>query len=46
MGASYRLFDNLTLFVDANNLMNKQWDVPYGQGAQKLNVMGGASITF
>ena len=22
------------------------WDVLYGQGAQKLNVMGGASITF
>ena len=46
VGASYRLLDNLTLFVDANNLMNKQWDVLYGQGAQKLNVMGGASITF
>ena len=46
VGASYRLLDNLTLFVDANNLMNKQWDVLYGQGAQKLSVMGGASITI
>ncbi|MGN0214752.1 MAG: hypothetical protein ACI4AH_08115 [Muribaculaceae bacterium] len=46
VGASYRLLDYLTLFVNANNLMNKQWDVLYGQGAQKLNVMGGASITF
>ena len=45
-GASYRLLDNLTLFVDANNLLNKQWDVFCGQGAQKLSVMGGASITF
>lgn len=45
-GASYRLLDNLTLFVDANNLLNKQWDVFCGQGAQKLSVMGGAGITF
>lgn len=46
LGASYRLLDNLSLFVNANNLMNKQWDVLLGQGAQKLSVMGGASITF
>lgn len=45
-GASYQLLDNLTIFVEGNNLMNKQWDVFYGQGAQKLNVMGGASLTF
>ena len=46
VGASYQLLDNLTLFVEGNNLMNKQWDVFYGQGAQKLNILGGAMLTF
>lgn len=46
LGASYQILDNLTVFVEGNNLINKQWDVFYGQGAQKLNVLGGASLTF
>ena len=46
LGASYRVMSNLTVFVNAENLMNKQWDWFIGHGAQKLNIMGGAGITF
>lgn len=46
VGASYRIMPNLTVFIDANNLMNKQWDILPGFGAQKLSIMGGAGITF
>ena len=46
LGASYRVMPNLTVFVNAENLMNKQWDWFIGHGAQKLNIMGGAGITF
>lgn len=45
-GASYRFDKTLTLWVQASNLLNKQWDVTMGMGAQKLNVMGGIALVF
>ncbi len=44
--ASYRFSPALTLWVEAGNLLNRQWDVIAGQGAQKLNVMGGVGLVF
>ncbi|MDO4511695.1 MAG: hypothetical protein Q4B68_07765 [Bacteroidales bacterium] len=45
-GASYRFDKYLTLWVKADNLLNKQWDVLNGMGAQKLSVMGGIGFVF
>lgn len=44
--ASYRFSPAITLWVEAGNLLNRQWDVIAGQGAQKLNVMGGVGLVF
>ncbi len=46
IGASYRILNNLTVFVDAHNLMNKDWWIMPNFAAQKLNVMGGLSVQF
>ena len=45
-GASYRFDKYLTIWVKAANLLNKQWDVLAGMGAQKLNVKGGIGFVF
>ena len=45
-GASYRFDKTLTLWVQAANLLNKQWDVTMGMGAQKLGFMGGLQLVF
>ncbi len=45
-GASYRFDKYLTLWVKASNLLNKQWDVLYSLGAQKLTIMGGIGLVF
>ena len=45
-GASYRFDKTLTLWVQASNLLNKQWDVTMGMGAQKLGFMGGLQLVF
>lgn len=45
-GARYRFDKMLTLWVQAHNLLNKQWDTLYGMGAQKLGLMGGISLVF
>lgn len=44
--ASYRFSPALTLWLEAGNLLNRQWDVIAGQGAQKLNIMGGVGLVF
>lgn len=44
--ASYDVLDNLTVSAYANNLLNRQYDIFASQGAQKLNVMLGASVRF
>lgn len=45
-GASYRFDKVLTIWVKGTNLLNKQWDVLYTQGAQKLGIMGGIGLVF
>ena len=44
--ANYRFSPAVNLWVEAGNLLNRQWDVIAGQGAQKLNVMGGIGFVF
>lgn len=44
--ANYRFSPAVNLWVEAGNLLNRQWDVIAGQGAQKLNVMGGVGFVF
>ena len=45
-GASYRFDKMLTLWLEASNLLNKRWDMIYGMGGQRLNVMAGIALTF
>lgn len=42
----YRVNRNMGVFVHAGNLLNKQWDIFYGMGAQKINVLAGVNILF
>ena len=45
-GANYRLNSNISLWLQAHNLLNRRYDILYGMGAQRIGVMGGASFTF
>ena len=45
-GATWRFDKTLAVWVKANNLLNRKYDVMPGQGAQLLNVMGGVSLVF
>ena len=45
-GASYRFDKFLTIWVKGTNLLNKQWDILYSQGAQKMSFMGGIGLVF
>ena len=45
-GASFRFDKFLTIWVKGTNLLNKQWDILYSQGAQKMSFMGGIGLVF
>ena len=45
-GANYRLNSNISVWLQAYNLLNRRYDILYGMGAQRIGVMGGASFTF
>lgn len=45
-GASYRLNSDITIWLQAHNLLNHRYDILYGQGAQRIGCMVGASFTF
>lgn len=45
-GASYRLNSDITIWLQAHNLLNRRYDILYGQGAQRIGCMVGASFTF
>ena len=45
-GANYRLNSNVSLWLQAHNLLNRHYDLLYGMGAQRIGFMGGASLTF
>lgn len=44
--ACYKVSDKAGVWVNANNVLNKQWDEYAGMGAQKLNVMAGVNYVF
>lgn len=45
-GASYRFTNSFSVWLQASNLLNKKWDIIYGMGGQRLNVMAGVALTF
>ena len=45
-GANYRLNSNVSLWLQAHNLLNRRYDILYGHGAQRIGVMAGVSLTF
>ena len=45
-GANYRLNNSTNLWLQAHNLLNRRYDLLYGQGAQRIGVMAGVSLTF
>ena len=45
-GANYRLNSNVSLWLQAHNLLNRRYDILYGMGAQRIGCMAGASFTF
>lgn len=44
--ASYHPFDFLSIFIQGNNLLNRNHDYYYGLPAPKIQVMGGIELTF
>ena len=45
-GANYRLNSAVALWLQAHNLLNRRYDLLYGQGAQRIGFMAGATLTF
>ena len=45
-GASYRLNSDVTIWLQAHNLLNRRYDILFGQGAQRIGCMVGASFIF
>lgn len=45
-GANYRLNSNVSLWLQAHNLLNRRYDVLYGMGAQRIGFIVGAGFTF
>lgn len=46
LGGSYSYSNWLTLFVKANNLLNKKYDIYYGYQVQGINAMAGVILSF
>ena len=45
-GVNYRLNSKTSLWLKAHNLLNRRYDLLYGQGAQRIGAMAGVSLTF
>jgi len=45
-GANYRLNSNVSLWLQAHNLLNRRYDILYGMGAQRIGFMLGAGFRF
>ena len=46
LNAYYQVNKKVGVFVNASNLLNKQWDIFYGMGAQKLNALVGLNVVL
>lgn len=46
LNANYQVNKTLSVFVNANNLLNQQWDNYLGMGAQKINALAGVNLVF
>ena len=46
LNAYYQVNKSLGAFVNASNLLNHQWDLFYGMGAQKINILAGVNFVF
>lgn len=44
--ASYQINSIISVFAQANNLLDKRWDNYYGMSAQSINILGGISVIF
>lgn len=44
--ANYQVNKTFSVFVNASNLLNQQWDNYLGMGAQKINALAGVNLTF
>lgn len=44
--ANYQVNKNFSVFVNASNLLNQQWDNYLGMGAQKINTLAGVNFIF
>ena len=45
-GANSRLNSSVSVWLQAHNLLNRRYDILYGQGAQRIGCMAGVSLTF
>lgn len=46
VGARYSFSHIFSVWAQVRNLLNRQWEVMPGQGAQRLSLMGGISLNF
>lgn len=46
LGAHYQINDMIGVFANANNILNKKWELVQFYGAQKFNAMGGITLKF
>lgn len=45
-GVNYRVNNRFALWTEAHNLLNRRYDILYGQGAQRIGIMAGLSLNF
>ena len=46
VGASYTFGNDVTLFAQVDNLLNRRYEYYYGMPAQRLNFMAGFAVNF
>ena len=45
-GVNYRINSSVSVWLQSHNLLNRRYDILFGQGAQRIGCMGGLSLTF
>lgn len=46
LGGSYEVFEGISIYVRANNLLNKDYQYYWGYPTEGINFMGGVSFRF